>query len=53
MLASGKGPTEVAEALNIGRSSVYRVMRAKGLRKKPIAYLSDTVEQSRQSPKQE
>ena len=41
MLASGHGPTDVAEALNIGRSSVYRVMREHGLEKRPGAYAAN------------
>jgi DNA invertase Pin-like site-specific DNA recombinase len=39
MLASGHGPTEVAEVLNIGRSSVYRVMREHGLAKQAAVYV--------------
>ena len=46
MLASGKGPTEVAEALKIGRSSVYRVIRSLSLRKMPTAYVSAKVDQA-------
>ena len=46
MLASGKGPTEVAEALKIGRSSVYRVIRSLSLKKMPTAYVSAKVDKA-------
>jgi hypothetical protein len=38
MLASGKGPSEAANALDIGPSSAHGIMRERGLKKQPAAY---------------
>lgn len=45
LLAAGESPTVVAKKLGIGRSSVYRVMADRGL-KRETAYKADTAAKS-------
>ncbi|WP_334150333.1 recombinase family protein [Hyphomicrobium sp.] len=45
MLAAGESPTAVAKKLGIGRSSVYRAMTDRGL-KRETAYRADTASRS-------
>lgn len=40
MLAAGTSPTEVAVRLKIGRSSVYRAMKLRNIRREPTSYRS-------------
>jgi DNA invertase Pin-like site-specific DNA recombinase len=38
LLAKGVNPTEVARTLGIGRSSVYRAMKERKIRRQPVVY---------------
>jgi DNA invertase Pin-like site-specific DNA recombinase len=38
LLAKGVNPTEVARKLGIGRSSVYRAMKERKIKRQPVAY---------------
>ena len=38
MLAAGVNPSDVARKLGIGRSSVYRAIRLRKIRRQPAAY---------------
>jgi DNA invertase Pin-like site-specific DNA recombinase len=38
LLARGVNPTEVARKLGIGRSSVYRAMKERKIRRQPVVY---------------
>jgi DNA invertase Pin-like site-specific DNA recombinase len=38
MLAAGVNPSDVARKLKIGRSSVYRAIRLRKIRRQPAAY---------------
>jgi DNA invertase Pin-like site-specific DNA recombinase len=40
MLAAGVSPTQVACKLGIGRSSVYRAIRLRGIKRQPTTYRS-------------